>query len=1273
MYVEINQAVIEFKQWKAQNPSCTSDEQYQKLLWIYRSTLKDIAHIPWIWTTLYMNCLIPKQIDNKSNPLYEAMSQLISIKKVKEGQWNDFTTDEKLLHLNKINEDYRLTDIHFGWLSLHKAENPNLGKDADRIAQALEYLYKALSLKDQNDYMQAKEYFDKSLLIDPTNGAAEIIFAFTLKDYAFSPKMADKRVHLLKESEEHFRKAIELNLTNPMWEQAYALLLKDWAVNINDKSKFKEAKKHFERAIDIDPDNIAIQQAFFYFYVDYERAIDVSEKAPRVIDDRATVIKKASKIFSHYNLGRVIVGEEVIWGFINRIYLVETTKGTFVLKQCVGHPTPEEIIFEYNLINYLKERGLPVASILKHSEQENEGICVTFEDKNYIVSEYLEGSHIMWSEIRGERLENVARALARYHHAVKSYTYTEPIKYKRQSIDVLIENFKRFDKIMEMFANREQESLPVVAKLFMNNYDYLAEQIESIKHALFPVLYNEMDKVIIHGDYHPLNIKFKNNDISGIFDWDAIGEDIKIYDIVICLVKMQAFAKKGGSAINEDLLHKFITAYQEENQLSKDEILAIPDIFRVYLIDEILFRFKNIEDVRKDTDQDNKLCLSFLYNVHCLKLIDKGIWQELLSKEPQREVIYDIIKTAVDEFKHWKSRDPSSNTNEEYAHLSGIYLNLPQKLNNISWVWTTLYRDSIIPQILNNKPNPLYKAVSNLINLQVELEGRILSKEQQVPFLNLMFDKYHLNVDPYNWVILNIAHAPDIGGDRINELTESIRNLKLADSLKVDNKFAEAVDYFNKAILLDSANAHLEIVFAFSLKDWAFASGMEEKRLEMLKEAEPHFNRAIELCPRNGMYESACGILYKDWAMNLDDFSKFELSKKHFERAMDLDTYNVAIQQGFYWFYVDYENARKKQLGIKAKGQRNIDNTKVSTEKAKKILVHYDLGEVKKAEEVIWGFVNRIYLVQTTKGTFVLKQCVEHSTPEEVEFEYNLVKYLKRNGFPVADIYEHTRKDSANFYIQLDHDIYIVCEYIDGSQILFYSTTGAKLENMARTLALYHIKIREYEPSKDIGSYSCHIFSIMHRLMDFDETRNVLENRNVKSLSRVANLFFDSYEYIMKKVEGIKNNFPVALYDSLPKLLVHGDYDSLNIKFKNEKVVGVFDWDCVQKEIRIYDIIRCLFKMQAFTGGGDEINMDMISDFLKAYTTVNSLSRDEIQVIPEVFIMMFLEDILIRLNDIENAEPCTDMDNKLCLSIVFNLTCLKMIDKQDWTILLKEV
>ncbi len=631
----------------------------------------------------------------------------------------------------------------------------------------------------------------------------------------------------------------------------------------------------------------------------------------------------------------------------------------------------------------------------------------------------------------------------------------------------------------------------------------------------------------------------------------------------------------------------------------------------------------------------------------------------------------EVIKQSLETFKSWKENKHPDDSMSDYKKLSEIYNSKKDTIDGQSWIWTTIYRDGVVPLIADKSSNVLYEALSDLISIQKEQKWDTLSFDEKIAYLNKISCGYTFSAEPDYWIELH--RALDSGlGLREGELIQAIENYKTAISLKKQGDFAQAKIYFTRSLALDSSNAFVELLCGFNLKDYAFSAGMVDMRIPLLKDAEKHFQKAIKLSPYDAVCEEVYGILLKDWAMNMDDIKIFEFAKAHFERAIDLEPENAAIQQAFFWFYVDYEKALKKQQGITETGQRVIDDKATATRKAKTILAHYDLGDVLHAEEVMWGFINRTYLVETTKGMYVLKQCIGHNTLKEIESEYLLVKYLKSHGFPVADIFRHKEEKNKGIFIILDDEMYIISEYIEGSQILFDVIEGPKLVNMAKMLAKFHDIVSKYFPEEGCNFNRPGLDLVMSRLDNFKEIKASLDNRNIEFLSKAARIFIENYDYIMKQVSCIGERFSIEYYKQLPQLIVHGGYDSLNLKFKDDEVSGVFDWDNTRKEARIYDIIICMHRMHAFTSGSD-INIDMVTNFVKAYQSEIPLFPAEIKAIPELFRLIFLEDMLEKLKDIEEVKNNTDRDKKLCICILFNVGCLKMRDRENWQKFTEEV
>lgn len=68
------------------------------------------------------------------------------------------------------------------------------------------------------------------------------------------------------------------------------------------------------------------------------------------------------------------------------------------------------------------------------------------------------------------------------------------------------------------------------------------------------------------------------------------------------------------------------------------------------------------------------------------------------------------------------------------------------------------------------------------------------------------------------------------------------------------------------------------------------------------------------------------------------------------------------------------------------------------------ILADYDLGEFQGFEPIVQGTVQTNYLLETTRGKFVLRY-YESRSRESASFETAVMGYLRRHGFPCPTPY----------------------------------------------------------------------------------------------------------------------------------------------------------------------------------------------------------------------------------------------------------------------------
>lgn len=75
--------------------------------------------------------------------------------------------------------------------------------------------------------------------------------------------------------------------------------------------------------------------------------------------------------------------------------------------------------------------------------------------------------------------------------------------------------------------------------------------------------------------------------------------------------------------------------------------------------------------------------------------------------------------------------------------------------------------------------------------------------------------------------------------------------------------------------------------------------------------------------------------------------------------------------------------------------------TKLSAEDVKRILLRYDVGELKSFKQLSGGLSNANYRVDTDRCTFLLKVCDE-KFPHELDYQVRVMRVLDQHGIPIA-------------------------------------------------------------------------------------------------------------------------------------------------------------------------------------------------------------------------------------------------------------------------------
>ena len=329
-----------------------------------------------------------------------------------------------------------------------------------------------------------------------------------------------------------------------------------------------------------------------------------------------------------YDIGRVDEVYEIFGGYINRSFgiVVQTNQGSkdYFLRKYKRGIAVNEVKFEHSLINHCVAKGLTVAARVIANRKNKTYVKPSNSRSIFAVYEYLMGEDkYTWDNptLNDAEYSSAAKMLANFHNAARDFD-PKGLKRKEAKILDLLPTFsdghKRYTrtvstgKFHRYFLDHSDDILTVIDKIHIDSSD-------TVKLPYIP----------IHCDYHPGNLKFEENQVVGIFDFDWSKVDLRLFDVSLALVYFCSSWEDEHDG--EILLEKcilFLTTYQEQMRrlsgmepLNNIEIKNLPPMLAAanqYLINWIVVAYYD------DPDLNDYEYLAYLkHTVRLMHWIDK--------------------------------------------------------------------------------------------------------------------------------------------------------------------------------------------------------------------------------------------------------------------------------------------------------------------------------------------------------------------------------------------------------------------------------------------------------------------------------------------------------------------------------------------------------------------------------------------------------------------------------------------------------------------------
>lgn len=232
-----------------------------------------------------------------------------------------------------------------------------------------------------------------------------------------------------------------------------------------------------------------------------------------------------------------------------------------------------------------------------------------------------------------------------------------------------------------------------------------------------------------------------------------------------------------------------------------------------------------------------------------------------------------------------------------------------------------------------------------------------------------------------------------------------------------------------------------------------------------------------------------------------------------------------------------------------------------------------------------------IWQVDLDEERFILKR---RRNRTKVFDEYELMVSLLQSGLPISQLLYSTNDVPWG---ELEGSIYVLYPFLEGNSGTELTTLNTSLaSNIGTSLAKLHKTLANYETVEKFPT-----FDVFNEVASF-------------AWAAVHGYIEKPYRRKLQELEQTIGGEFVNIYETLERQLVHRDFHLGNIVVKDNKLVGILDFDRVRVGIRVFDLSYFTVAVLTHTFSKSLKRDDWFSftlSFLDGYLGEQSLDKAE--------------------------------------------------------------
>jgi homoserine kinase type II len=165
----------------------------------------------------------------------------------------------------------------------------------------------------------------------------------------------------------------------------------------------------------------------------------------------------------------------------------------------------ESVRFDHEVLGRLKKAGLPVPAPLATADGDT---WLSLDGRVYEVLEWVDGKPFDEADL--DAVHEAGALLARFHRALAEDIPPGKKNRRREDHPDLLEPHLIALRKLTQDADRRRQ------------LDEIARQLDLIRRDLDAGLYASLPHSLIHGDFHPGNVRFRGSAVAAIYDFDYL-------------------------------------------------------------------------------------------------------------------------------------------------------------------------------------------------------------------------------------------------------------------------------------------------------------------------------------------------------------------------------------------------------------------------------------------------------------------------------------------------------------------------------------------------------------------------------------------------------------------------------------------------------------------------------------------------------------------------------------------------------------------------------